>query len=196
MANPEYAIQIVFIHIWTHFFVDVWQCTPDQTYTNNLILGMKHCYLDKFETISFSIGRANYCQQNLFNFEYWIVNNAVVRLEHFANLKLKCKSEKSVTYKALCDVSAYEAAGVETRLKKKQLTEEEWHTEMEKTCLKMIKEQKEKKKSIHHPPYPIPDSVLLKKHMKKDEREPQAKRKDALSKPPHFWKSFGSYVEN
>ena len=99
---------------------------------------MKHCYLDKFDTITFSIGRVNYCQQNLFNFEYWIINNAVVRLEHFASLNLKRKSEKSVSCKALCDVSAYEAAGVETRLKRKQLSEEEWLTMMEKICNKMI----------------------------------------------------------
>ena len=57
--------EFVFMHIWTHFFVDVWQCTPDRVHTNNLVLGMKYCYFDKFETISFSIGHANLCQQNL-----------------------------------------------------------------------------------------------------------------------------------
>ena len=128
--------EYILMHIWMYFFVDTWQCTPDRVHTNNLVLGMKYCYLNKFERISFSIGCANLCQQNLFNFEYWIVNNVTVCLEHLGKLNLKWKSAKSVTFKALCDVSAYEAAGVETRLKRKQLTDEEWDTMMEKLCKK------------------------------------------------------------
>ena len=73
--------------------MDIEQCTPDRTYMNNLVLGMKHCYLDKFEMISFLVGRANYCKQNLYNCEYWIVNNAMVRLEHFAKLKVELEVE-------------------------------------------------------------------------------------------------------
>ena len=128
--------EYILMHIWTHFFVDTWQCTPDRVHTNNLVLGMKYCYFDKFEMISFSIGRANLSQQNLFNFEYWIVNNATVRLEHLGKLNLKWKSAKSVTFKALCDVSAYEAAGIKTRLKRKQMTQEEWDIMMEKLAKK------------------------------------------------------------
>ena len=165
------------MHIWTHFFVDAWQCTPDRVHTNNLVLGMKYCYFDKFERISFSIGRANLSQQNLYNFEYWIVNNATVRLEHLGKLNLKWKSAKSVTFKALCDVSAYEAVGVETRLKRKQMTQEEWNAMMEKLCKKMIKDQKEvHKKRIRNPPQ-IPDSVLYKKRTKKEERDIEAEEK-------------------
>ena len=187
--------EFVFMHIWTHFFVDAWQCTPDHVHTNNLVLGMKYCFFDKFERISFSIGQANLCQQNLYNFKYWIVNNATVRLEHLGKLNLKWKSEKSVTFKALCDVSAYEAAGVEMRLKRKQMTQEEWNAMMEKLCKKMIREQKEAhKKRIRNPPQ-IPDSVLYKKCMKKEERDIEARRKDALSRPPHFWQSFYNHVE-
>ena len=100
--------EFVFMHIWTHFFIDTWQCTPNQVHTNNLVLGMKHCFLDKFKRISFSIGCTNLCQQNLYNFEYWIVNSATVRLEHLGKLNLKWKSAKSVTFKAFCDVSTYE----------------------------------------------------------------------------------------
>ena len=63
------------------------------------------------------------------------------------------------------------------------MSEEEWHSMMEKLCKKMIREQKEehKKKRIYHPPQPIPNSVLFKKRTKKDEKEVQARRKDALS---------------
>ena len=111
--------EFIFMHIWMHFFVDAWQYTPDQVHMNNLVLRMKHCFLDKFKRISFLIGQANLCQQNLYNFEYWIVNNAMVCLEHLGKLNLQWKSAKSVTFKALCDVSTYEAAGVETHLKRK-----------------------------------------------------------------------------
>ena len=147
--------------------------------------------------ISFLIGWANYCKQNLYNFEYWIMNNTTVRLEHFAKLKLQWKSKKSITYQALCNVSAYEAAGVETHLKRKHMSDEEWHLMKERTCVKMIKEQKkeEHNKCVHHPQPQIPDSILFKKCMKKDEREVQARRKDALSRPPHFWESFCGYAE-
>ena len=134
--------EFVFMHIWTHFFVDTWQCTPDCVHTNNLVLGMKYCYFDKFKTISFSIGHMNMSQQNLYNFEYWIVNNATVCLEHLGKLNLKWKSTKSVTFKALCDVFTYEAAGVETRLKRKQMTQEEWDAMMEKLCKKNDKGSK------------------------------------------------------
>ena len=178
-----------------HFFMDAWQCTPDHVHMNNLVLRMKYCYFVKFEMISFSIGRANLCQQNLHNFEYWIVNNATVRLEHLGKLNLKWKSAKSVTFKALCDVSAYKAVGVETCLKRKQMTQEEWDTMMEKLCKKMIRDQKEAhKKRIRNPPQ-IPDSVLYKKCTKKEERDVEARRKDALSRPPHFWESFYNHVE-
>ena len=66
---------------------------------------------------------------------------------------------------------------------------------MEKLCNKMIREQKEEhKKRICNPPQ-IPDSVLYKKHMKKEERDVEARRNDALSRPYHFWERFGSYTE-
>ena len=65
---------------------------------------------------------------------------------------------------------------------------------MEKSCKKMIKEQNEKKKCVCHPE-PIPDKVLYKKRTKKDEKDVEARRNDALSRPYHFWECFGSYTE-
>ena len=64
----------------------------------------------------------------------------MIHLEQLGKLNLQWKSAKSVTFKALCDVSAYEAAGDEMRLKRKQMTQEEWHAMMEKLCKKMIME--------------------------------------------------------
>ena len=62
-------------------------------------------------------------------------------------------------------------------------------------CKKMIRDQKEAhKKRIRNPPQ-IPDSVLYKKRMKKEERDIEARRKDVLSHPPHFWESFYNHVE-
>ena len=59
----------------------------------------------------------------------------------------------------------------------------------------MIKDQKEvHKKRICNPPQ-ISDSVLYKKCMKKEERDIEARRKDALSRPPYFWESFFNHVE-
>ena len=64
-----------------------------------------------------------------------------------------------------------------------------------KALQKMIKDQKEvHKKRIRNPPQ-IPDSVLYKKRTKKEERDIEARRKDALSRPPHFWQSFYYHVE-
>ena len=75
------------------------------------------------------------------------------------------------------------------------MTQEEWDAMMEKLCKKMIRDQKEAhKKRICYPPQ-IPDSVVYKKHTKKEERDIEARRKDALSRPPHFWERFGSYTE-
>ena len=91
-------------------------------YTANLILGMKHCYLDKFKQISFLVGRVNYFKQNLYNYEHWIINNVVVRLEHFSEFKWKYDVVNS---RCLSDISVYEVADVELIMKRKQPTEEE-----------------------------------------------------------------------
>lgn len=120
------------------------------------------------------------------------MNNATVRLEHFGKLKLKWRSKESVSNKALCDVLAYEAAGVETHLKRKHQSDEEWHEMMEKTVKAMIKEQQSKKRYITPP---APANTVLRKRTKKQEEAALAKRKDDLSRPPHFWESFGSHAE-
>ena len=142
----------ILMNIWTCFFIDVPQSTPEQKYISNIIMGTKHCFYDSFFKIYFDPGLAEIVDQNLYNFEYWIVRNSKIRLSYLRGLGLtwqKCEKYKQTD---LATVSLLEAAGVKGLMKRNQPTEKEWHEAIQETVDEMTEQEQPLKKIKLTPP--------------------------------------------
>lgn len=140
----------IFIHIWTHFFMDVLQTSQEAKYISNLALGMKHLFFDKFCKITFLRG-ANKVKQNLYDYEYWTAWNSTIRMERLEDFMLTFGKPFGYYHASLSEVSALEAAGVKGLAPRRQPTDEEWHRAIQET-VDIMEGQKPLKKIKIHPP--------------------------------------------
>lgn len=142
----------ILMNIWTCFFIDVPQSTPEQKYISNIIMGTKHCFYDSFFKIYFDPGLAEMVDQNLYNFEYWIVRNSKIRLSYLRGLGLTWQKREKYKQSDLATVSLLEAAGVKGLMKRNQPTEKEWHEAIQETVDEMTEQEQPLKKIKLTPP--------------------------------------------
>ena len=91
--------------------MDVPQPSDKAKQIQQKVLCMKTIFWDHFENIEFHAQRPQ-CAANLLPYEYWIVDNATVRLCHFEDMGLIWRTAEQFERTLQSEASAFEAAGV------------------------------------------------------------------------------------
>ena len=83
--------EFVFIHIWSHFFINVEQPTPGANLFYRDLMSMKLIFLDKMEKVTFD-AEVKDRPPHLEAFEHWFALNGMVRLSYLKEKGLTRKS--------------------------------------------------------------------------------------------------------
>ena len=79
--------EYVFLHIWSHFFINIEQPTPEADLFYSELMSMKLIFLDKMEHVTFNT-EVKTCSPHLEAYEHWFALNGMVRLSYLNHMGL------------------------------------------------------------------------------------------------------------
>ena len=136
--------EFVFIHIWSHFFLNVEQPTPQANLFYQDLMVMKMIFLDKMEKVTFD-AEVKDGPPHLEAFEHWFALNGMVRLTYLKEKGLTWKSHFEYLKNPMGDRPVLEAAGVKGTTKWVLVGEKGWKQEAKKHIAEICGEPKLKK---------------------------------------------------
>ena len=136
--------EYVFIHIWSHFFINVEQPTPEVNLFYQDLMVMKMIFLDKMEKVTFD-AEVKDGPPHLEAFEHWFALNGMVRLMYLKEKGLTWKNHLDYLKNPMGDRAALEAAGIKGITKWVLVGEKGWKQEAKKRIAEVCGEPKLKK---------------------------------------------------
>ena len=136
--------EYVFLHIWSHFFINVEQPSYEADLFYRDLMSMKLIFLDKMEDVTFNT-EVKSGPPHLEAYEHWFALNGMVRFSYLNKKGLTWGSPYEYLNTAVGDRAALEAAGVKGKTKWELVGDKGWKQEAKKRIAEVCGEPKIKK---------------------------------------------------